>query len=148
TDAVAVRVGERPRVHLVDRRLLPPPSPVLLHRPLPCVGPGSRSPPARHDGRDRAAPGSARVVGSTPMSPSPELAPSYSVARRRFLDAAGAAGAVVTSHPMPGNGPEGEDLSIDVARLGPGPGEAEKVVFVVSGTHGVEGFAGSECQHR
>ncbi len=78
---------------------------------------------------------------------SEELAPDYPEARRRFLTAATAAGASVVSHPHPGaTGPDGAQLAIDVARLG--PDDASAVLVVVSGTHGVEGFAGSALQTR
>jgi hypothetical protein len=41
-------------------------------------------------------------------------------------------------------GPEDQVLSLDVARLG--EEEAERVLVILSGTHGVEGFAGSVIQ--
>jgi hypothetical protein len=41
-------------------------------------------------------------------------------------------------------GPAGEDLAVDVAVLG--NGAASRVLMIVSGTHGVEGYAGSGCQ--
>ena len=73
------------------------------------------------------------------------LAPNYAEARRRFLDAAAAAGASVTSSVHPDQqGPEGEDLAIDVAELG--PADSRTALWVVSGTHGVEGYAGSAIQ--
>lgn len=75
-----------------------------------------------------------------------ELASDYPTARARFLGAADDAGAVVRSHPFPDRGPRGEEVAVDVARQG--PVDAERVVLVVSGTHGVEGFAGSLCQSR
>ncbi len=75
------------------------------------------------------------------------LAPDYTEARRRFLAAAEVAGAAVTSHPNPeAVGPDGEQLAVDVARIG--PADARSVLVVVSGTHGVEGFAGSALQTR
>jgi len=43
-------------------------------------------------------------------------------------------------------GPEGEGLAIDVAEVG--PLDAERVVLVVSGTHGVEGYCGSALQRH
>ena len=72
------------------------------------------------------------------------LPSSYAEARSKFLAAADAAGARITSHPMPLTGPDGEELAVDVARLG--PVEASGALLVVSGTHGVEGYAGSVCQ--
>lgn len=41
-------------------------------------------------------------------------------------------------------GPHGEDLAVDVAVLG--GNTTERVLMIVSGTHGVEGYAGSGCQ--
>lgn len=69
----------------------------------------------------------------------------YASARKRFQAAAGRAGASVTSHVLPDHtGPAGEALAIDVARLG--NEAAEGALLIVSGTHGIEGFAGSGCQ--
>lgn len=68
----------------------------------------------------------------------------YADARRKFSEAAAAAGAVVQAWPHPLKGPGGEALACDTARLGP-PG-ATRVLVVLSGTHGVEGFAGSGPQ--
>ena len=72
------------------------------------------------------------------------LDPTYDVARQRFLDAAAIAGAEVTSFPHPDPGRDDEELAIDVAVLG--PADAKDVLLVVSGTHGVEGYAGSALQ--
>ncbi|QXC62146.1 M14 family metallopeptidase [Aquihabitans sp. G128] len=80
------------------------------------------------------------------MSVGEGLAAGYDAARARFLAAADAAGAVVQSHPFPDRGPSGEELAVDVAWLG--PADAADVIGIVSGTHGVEGFAGSLCQSR
>ncbi|HVC31225.1 MAG TPA: DUF2817 domain-containing protein, partial [Steroidobacteraceae bacterium] len=69
----------------------------------------------------------------------------YASARRRFQSAAARAGASLTSHVLPGHaGPSGEALAIDVARLG-NP-DAQSALLVISGTHGIEGYAGSGCQ--
>ena len=57
-----------------------------------------------------------------------------------YSEAAGAAGATLTSCAHPGRGPGGEDLAAEVAWLG--PREAELVLVTVSGTHGAEGFCG------
>ena len=70
---------------------------------------------------------------------------SYVEARTRFRENAVRAGAAVSSsaHPF-AKGCDGEPLSTDVAWLGPpNPGG---VVIVTSGTHGVEGYAGSGFQ--
>lgn len=65
-------------------------------------------------------------------------------ARAAFLAAASAAGARIASHPHPLGGPQGEALFLDEARLG--PPEARRVLTLVSGTHGIEGFCGSAIQ--
>jgi hypothetical protein len=77
--------------------------------------------------------------------PSPFLAsPSYRVLRERFLQAATAAGATLTRYAHPLAGPFGEELSTDVALLG-NP-KAKRLLLALSGTHGVEGYYGSDCQ--
>jgi hypothetical protein len=74
------------------------------------------------------------------------LAADYAEARGRFLDAARAAGARHGAHEHPLTGPGGEALATDVAVLG--REDAPTRLMVISGTHGVEGFAGSMCQTR
>lgn len=69
---------------------------------------------------------------------------SYRAQREQFLAAAIAAGASLTEYPHPLPGPFGEPLSTDVAVLGD-PG-AKRLLVILSGTHGVEGFYGSSCQ--
>ncbi len=76
----------------------------------------------------------------------PTLSPTYADARTAFLAAAGEARAELSSTPISERGPNGEELAIDLAWLG--PVDADDVVLVVSGTHGVEGYAGSMCQTR
>ena len=68
----------------------------------------------------------------------------YATARRKFVEAASAAGAVTESLAHPGKGPAGEALTMDVAWIG--PAEAERVLVTCSGMHGVEGFCGSAGQ--
>jgi hypothetical protein len=70
----------------------------------------------------------------------------YRTARSAFLDAAREAGARVASFRNPHEGPDGEILFTDVAQIG--PDGAQLVVVLSSGTHGVEGFAGSGIQTR
>lgn len=70
--------------------------------------------------------------------------PDYRAQRARFLAAAQNKGAEITSYPHPLPGPQGEALYTDVARLG--PATASRLMLVVSGTHGVEGYYGSDCQ--
>lgn len=65
-------------------------------------------------------------------------------ARTLFRKAAATAGAQLESHSYPIPGPRGEDLSTEVAWIG--PPDAKKVLVTVSGTHGVEGFCGSAAQ--
>ncbi len=67
---------------------------------------------------------------------------NYASARQRFL--AAAERAVVTNINCSLSGPQGEPLCIDVARLG--DSDARKALFVLSGTHGVEGYVGSAAQ--
>lgn len=74
------------------------------------------------------------------------LAGDYVEARGRFRDAAAAAGAHVQHHEHPLTGPAGESLATDVATIG--SPDAPTRLLVISGTHGVEGFAGSMCQTR
>ena len=74
------------------------------------------------------------------------LTATYEESRSRFLTAASAAGASVTSYEHPDRGLAGETLAIDVASIG--PDDATAVLLIVSGTHGVEGFTGSALQHH
>jgi hypothetical protein len=70
---------------------------------------------------------------------------SYAQARRKFLDAAAARGLPVESHVMEDRiGAQGEALATDTALIG--RADAENLLIVTSGTHGVEGFCGSGCQ--
>ncbi|WP_169569608.1 M14 family metallopeptidase [Sneathiella limimaris] len=70
---------------------------------------------------------------------------TYSEARQKFLKACEKRGLVVENNLNPNaKGREGEELYMDVARLG--PEDASKVLFVSSGTHGGEGFCGSGIQ--
>lgn len=73
--------------------------------------------------------------------------PSYAQARHDFRSEAAGRGAVQRSFPLPGHrGPDGGSLSVDTAYLG--PERPDKLLVTVSGTHGIEGFAGSACQTR
>ena len=70
---------------------------------------------------------------------------TYAEARDRFTAAARDRGLAVARHVHPAaRGAEGEELSIDVAALG--PAGAQGVLLLISGTHGAEGFCGSGCQ--
>jgi len=70
--------------------------------------------------------------------------PSYRTQRERFLSAANSAGATLSAYPHPDKGPFGEALFTDVAVLG--DPSAKRLLVALSGTHGVEGFYGSDCQ--
>ncbi|MEP7205690.1 MAG: M14 family metallopeptidase [Casimicrobiaceae bacterium] len=73
------------------------------------------------------------------------FAASYADARYRFRAAAQAVGAALDAHELPGVlGADGETLAIDTARLG--DPAAPALLLISSGTHGVEGFAGSGAQ--
>ena len=70
---------------------------------------------------------------------------SYSEARLKFVAAARSAKAELDSYRLTGRaGPDNEDLTVDVAKIG--PKDARNMLLVISGTHGVEGFCGSGCQ--
>lgn len=68
----------------------------------------------------------------------------YAACRARFLAALEAAGGThLGAHENPCRGPSGEALYTDIARIG--PADAAKLLILVSGTHGVEGYSGSGC---
>lgn len=69
---------------------------------------------------------------------------SYAEARAKFLDAAKAAEAEVFCFENPNRGPIGEALATDVAWIG--SAEADRVLALISGVHGVEGYCGSGVQ--
>ena len=72
--------------------------------------------------------------------------PGYRQLRERFLKAAKAAGATLTEYPNPLPWPFGEALFTDVAWVG--DSAATHLLVSISGTHGVEGYYGSDCQSR
>ncbi len=78
------------------------------------------------------------------MSVSQYFSADYAEARGKFLAAAKSAGAHLTHYRNPGQGPAGEELFTDTARVG--PADATKVMMLISATHGVEGFCGSGVQ--
>lgn len=71
----------------------------------------------------------------------------YPRARSGFLAAAAEAGARIETFVHPSNGPDGGELAVDLAWIGESASNSNLIV-VVSGTHGVEGFAGSAIQAR
>ncbi|MCY7307354.1 MAG: M14 family metallopeptidase [Rhodoferax sp.] len=77
-----------------------------------------------------------RIAGYFPAS-SP-------AARAKFLAAVQQGGArLLSSHTNTAQGPHDEDCVTDVAWIG--PQDAAKLLILVSGTHGAEGYAGSGC---
>jgi hypothetical protein len=72
------------------------------------------------------------------------FAQTYAEARGKFNAAAEAAGLDVMSHAYPMLGRDGETLAMDVAR--DGPRNAQSLLLISSGCHGVEGFCGSGVQ--
>jgi len=75
----------------------------------------------------------------TPPEP---FAHNYAEARAKFL--AAAHGTQLESHPEPLRGLELETLAMDVARVG--ADDADALLIVSSGCHGVEGYCGSGVQ--
>ncbi|WP_237718228.1 M14 family metallopeptidase [Cupriavidus sp. BIS7] len=69
---------------------------------------------------------------------------TYAEARQKFLQAAASRGLSVDSHELPLAGADGELLATDVVL--DGPADASKLVIVISGVHGVEGYCGSAVQ--
>ncbi len=72
------------------------------------------------------------------------FSPDYARARQRFRKAISHLGWNVESHPIDVEGPNGEELSVDVA-VSPSA-NASRAVVVTSGLHGIEGFFGSAVQ--
>ncbi len=70
--------------------------------------------------------------------------PSYEDQRQRFAQAVDDAGGERIEYLHPLRGPRGETLATDVALLG--ERHAPKRFVAISGTHGIEGYYGSECQ--
>lgn len=78
------------------------------------------------------------------MQVSDAFSNSYSQARIKFLEASASAGMRVESHWHPRLGRDGERLAMDVAL--DGPADAQTLLIVSSGCHGVEGYCGSGAQ--
>lgn len=68
----------------------------------------------------------------------------YAAAREKFAAAARRADALVESYHNPATGPDGLKLAADTAWLG--PRAADRVLVIMSGTHGAETFSGSAIQ--
>jgi Protein of unknown function (DUF2817) len=79
------------------------------------------------------------------MGTSDFFAHKYADARSKFLNTSQSVGAILTQQALPNyRGPNGEALFIDVAQLG--AVSPKRLLILISGTHGVEGFCGSGCQ--
>ncbi len=78
------------------------------------------------------------------MAGAESFSPDYTTARARFRSAALALGCEIESHTVGGRGPDGEELTVDVARAG--DLAPRRSVVVSSGLHGVEGYFGSAVQ--
>ena len=78
------------------------------------------------------------------MNSAESFSADYPQARARFIETVEAAGGALERYENPNKGPDGGDISTDVAWFG--PRTAEKVLVMVCGTHGGEGFCGSGAQ--
>jgi hypothetical protein len=78
------------------------------------------------------------------MNSADSFSADYQGARAKFRGAVGEAGGSLETFAHPERGPDGGDLSTDVALFG--PAGAERVLVMISGTHGGEGFCGSGAQ--
>lgn len=78
------------------------------------------------------------------INPVQAFSASYVQARVKFLEAAAQAGLMPQSHVHPLRGRDDEVLAMDVVRSG--PVDAESLLVVSSGCHGVEGYCGSGVQ--
>jgi len=78
------------------------------------------------------------------MGYSTAFSPDYLTSRRRFREAAKEIGCTTGAAEIGVQGPDGQPLTIDFAKLG--PNDASKLLIVSSGTHGVEGFFGAAVQ--
>lgn len=78
------------------------------------------------------------------MTSAASFSSDYYEARAKFRREAEAAGGRLEIITHPERGPDGLDLSTDVAAFG--RSDAERFLVLISGTHGVEGFCGSGAQ--
>ena len=84
------------------------------------------------------------ALGNVDRSISACFARNYVEARDKFLAVAQDSGGSLRAYTNPNLGPQGEALATDTAWFG--PADAERVLVLVSATHGVEGFTGSAAQ--
>ena len=72
------------------------------------------------------------------------FSPDLTAARARFRKAVARAGGRLDVLALDAQGPDGEDLTIDIGRFG--TDTPKRVLIHTSGLHGVEGFVGSAIQ--
>jgi hypothetical protein len=75
------------------------------------------------------------------MSHARAFSQNYQEARSRFREAAQAVGTHSAQFPIVARGPADEELTLDLAMIG--PPRPQRAVVISSGLHGVEGFFGS-----
>lgn len=85
------------------------------------------------------------VSSSLPAAPA-FFPADYSSARERFLALAQHGGAKVARYPISARAPAEEELAIDTAYFG--AARPRRLLILCSGTHGIEGFAGSALQQQ
>lgn len=78
------------------------------------------------------------------MSDSSAFSPDYTAARARFRSSAIALGCRLEAHKIGHLGPDGEELTIELAMIG--DASPERAVVVSSGLHGIEGYLGAAVQ--
>ena len=78
------------------------------------------------------------------MNPADSFSADYQEARQKFRAAAHKAGGAIDSVTHPLRDPDSRDIATDIAWFG--PRNAEAVLVLISGTHGVEGFCGAGAQ--
>jgi hypothetical protein len=78
------------------------------------------------------------------MNSADSFSANYQEARAKFREEAARAGGKLEAVTHPERGPDGGDLSTDVAWFG--PRDASRVLVMIAATHGVEGFCGSGAQ--
>lgn len=78
------------------------------------------------------------------MNSAASFSASYQPARAKFLETAKKADGALDSLTHPERGPDGKEIATDIAWFG--PRDASRVLVLISGTHGIEGYCGSGAQ--
>jgi predicted deacylase len=100
-----------------------------------------------HDGAVNGVQHSLGASASGPTEPGPpvwRLPLTYDECRARFRRIAATRGMAVEAHPIDARGPQGQELTVDVVRVG--AAAPARLLVLLSGVHGVEGFIGSTLQ--